>query len=339
MVDAARAFGHARFYAANGLGRGESTVYFSPTAKVEPPRPTAAEVAALLDAVPLSSPSADAVLHSLVDTVGAARYWQEPDGDDDLAATPEMRRALQCVARAVVDSPHTQWWTAPIAADAQWSVQFLDGTGRPLPKGRPAAQAFVQGRLDAILDEFNAARDRPADPAANWGGIWWSRPDGLSGSTRAMPGLGPVGLWLVEDGFGEREAVVEQLALPPTLRIHEIDSPEAWARLCREHSLDVTASRRHDWYSTTGRNGPWLIPDWARLQEAYDGVHLTMGGYLSTAGLAIPLDGGFATVLAGWEPDTTYWLRGMPPVAGTRQQWAQEGNSQFWQHASPGVGS
>lgn len=339
LVDAARAFGHARFYAANGLGRGESTVYFSPTAKVEPPRPTVAEVAALLDAVPLSGPTADAVLHSLVDTVAAARYWQEPDGDDDLAATPEMRRSLHRFAVAMLESPHAAWWSAPMAADGQWAVAFIEEPPRPMPELRPAAAALEQGRLDVILDEVTAARDRPADPSANWSGSWWSRPGGVSGSTRMLHERGPVGLWLVEDGFGERRATTEQLELPAKLRIHEIDSPAAWAQLCRDHAMDVTASKRHDWYRTTGRNGPWLMPDWARLQGMYDGVHLTMGGYLSTAGVAIPLDGGFATVLAGWEPDTTYWLRDVPPVAGTRQQWARPGNSQFWQHASPEVGS
>lgn len=339
LVDAARAFGHARFYAANGLGRGDSTVYFSPTAKVEPHRPTAAEVAALLDAVPLSGPTADALLHSLVDTVAAARYWQEPDGDDHLAAAPEMRRSLHRFAVAMLESPHAAWWSAPMAADGQWAVAFIEEPPRPMPELRPAAAALEQGRLDVILDEVTAARDRPADPSANWSGSWWSRPGGVSGSTRMLHERGPVGLWLVEDGFGERRATTERLELPAELRIHEIDSPAAWAQLCRDHAMDVTASKRHDWYRTTGRAGPWLMPDWARLQDMYDGVHLTMGGYLSTAGVAIPLDGGFATVLAGWEPDTTYWLRDVPPVAGTRQQWAQEGNSQFWQHASPVVGS
>lgn len=239
----------------------------------------AAEVAALLDAVPPYAPTEDALLHAMVETVDAARYRQEPDGDDDLAATPEMRLALLRVAQAVVDSPHTQWWSAPMAMDKQWTVQFLD--------------------------EFTAARDRPADPSANWGGNWWSRPSGLAGSTGAMPGWGPVGLWLVEDRLGEREAVAEQLELPANAHLYEIDSPA----------------------------------DWVRLKDKYDGVHLTMGGYLSTAGLAIPLDGGYATVLAGWEPDTTYWLRDVDPVPGTRREWAQGRNSQFWERAMPGGGT
>jgi hypothetical protein len=46
--------------------------------------------------------------------------------------------------------------------------------------------------------------------------------------------------------------------------------------------------------------------------EHYDGVHLTVGGYLACSGLALAAGGGY-TMLAGWIPDATIWLRDIPP--------------------------
>ena len=66
-------------------------------------------------------------------------------------------------------------------------------------------------------------------------------------------------------------------------------------------------ARRHDWFRTTGGRGPWLIPDWSAVGRDYDAVHLTVLGYLATAGRALPVDDDF-TVLAGWEPSETWWL-------------------------------
>ena len=79
-------------------------------------------------------------------------------------------------------------------------------------------------------------------------------------------------------------------------------------QLCTEFPVEVTAQKRHDWYSTTGRVGRWIIPDWPRVAEHYDGVHLTVCGYLAAAGTAITVDDATASVIAGWAPDGTCWL-------------------------------
>lgn len=51
-----------------------------------------------------------------------------------------------------------------------------------------------------------------------------------------------------------------------------------------------------------------MIPDWPRVAGDYDGVHLSVAGYLGTAGRAIDVGDGWASVLAGWNPDETVWL-------------------------------
>lgn len=71
----------------------------------------------------------------------------------------------------------------------------------------------------------------------------------------------------------------------------------------------MSASRRHDWYRTTGRAGAWCIPDWAAVAQDWDAVHVSVAGYLTTATRALDLaDGTTATMLAGWNPDQTWWL-------------------------------
>lgn len=342
-ASAASAYTSTAFYAAHSMApeSGRSSVLFGPGANVPPPRPTADDAAKLLDAVPLPVLTQELLLSALAATVNSARYWQEPDGDDALAASATMRRALHRFAEHLLASPLTNWWTAPLDPTAQWEVTFFDDEPRPPLELTNAADTLAQWRPDTIAEETRASKERPADPAANWGGQWWSMPPAaLTHSTRTMQGHGPVGLWLVEDGFGQQEAIAAKLEIAPGVRVFEIESPEAWAQLCREHSLEVTASKRHDWYRTTGRHGKWLIPDWALLKEKYDAVHLTMGAYLSTAGRAIPVDAEFSTVLAGWDPDATFWLNDLtthpssPLATGAPdskpQRWLQRTEGHEW---------
>lgn len=85
-------------------------------------------------------------------------------------------------------------------------------------------------------------------------------------------------------------------------------STRALADLCARFPLEVTAQKRDDWFRTTGRTGRWDIPDWQRVAAHDAGVHLTVSGYLTAAGTAIPVDSTTASVIAGWNPDETYWL-------------------------------
>jgi hypothetical protein len=53
-------------------------------------------------------------------------------------------------------------------------------------------------------------------------------------------------------------------------------------------------------------------------------VHLTVDSYLSTAGRALTVDVPGAparTVLAGWDPDATWWLADVLPEPGEPTDW------------------
>lgn len=252
----------------------------------------------------------------LADATTNARYWQEPDETDLLLEADDFRAALAPVARALTGSPAAAWWPTGVDRGTQHVVRWV--TGRPA--GPPASTlATVRVVREAIEDDERRAYDRPQDPAAPFIGHWWSapihHPEELISSTRAIDGVDIVGLMLVEDGPDWEEADVRALTVDDGCRVYEVDGPEAWTALVAAYPLEVTRSRRHDWWRATGRAGPWHLPDWERVAADYDGVHLTVRGYLTTAGRALELDG-TATVLAGWDPDRTFWLTDAVRVAG-----------------------
>ncbi len=311
----------AVFFAAYDLdpGRGTSVVLFGGDTASRP-RPTPAEVARLLDAVPVSEPDERTLLSALAESVDNARYWQEPDGEDVRAATPEVRAALERVAAVVVATPAAWWWTAPLEPERQVSALFSGG--EPRDPGLTAAERLVRWSAGVAVDEEQARRDRTADVRHEASRAWWSSPPrDLPLTTRDQSDVGPLGLWAVEDGRGWETGETVRRPVPGGARVLEIGGPEAWADLCRRYPLDASARHRGDWFRTTGRDGRWVVPDWSRVALDVDGVHVTVAGYLATAGRAIDVGAGAASVLAGWDPDATYWFRDLAADTATRRSW------------------
>ncbi|WP_207453593.1 hypothetical protein [Desertivibrio insolitus] len=269
-----------------------------------------------------------AMLESLSQTVDRAMYWQPPDGEDVLAASPELADALRGIARQVLDHPAASWWADPLDSDSQRVVHHTAHQGGAA--ARPAAEALSVWREETLATERRAQRDTPRDPAASFSGDWWSAPVSVvTSSTRDLGEAGPVGLHLVEDRFGWERALVLPLEVTPT-STYELDGPDAWAELCHRFPLEVTASRRHDWYRVTGWDSEWVIPDWSAVAREYDAVHLSLAGYLTTAGRGIPLTETHSTVLAGWDPDQTYWLRDVDPDASRAERWHRTDENDAW---------
>jgi hypothetical protein len=294
-----------------------------------------AELAATASEAALLEPAAEAVT--------AAMYWQPPDDIDQVLADPLLAGVLAPVAQAVAAAPAARWWSSPADEGHQRYVQFLSRSpeqSQQPPELNGAAAMLADWRASTIEQERDAA-SRPPDPAAPYSGFWWSTPTLalLVSTTRPVPGLPAVGLALVEDPMDWTEARTWPLRPRPDARLYEIRGPEDWIELVARHPLDVTRSRWHDWWKVTGRAGTWLIPDFAAVAEDYDGVHLTVGGYLSTAGRALPADaadgdpegaaardpGAAATMLAGWNPDQTFWLADVLAPAGPAARFENPG--------------
>jgi hypothetical protein len=93
------------------------------------------------------------------------------------------------------------------------------------------------------------------------------------------------------------------------VRVYEIHGPGQWTALVDRYPLDVSRSRRHNWWRITGWAGRWLIPDYTAVAEDWDAIHVSAAGYLATAGVALRAGDNARTMLAGWHPDATWWLR------------------------------
>jgi hypothetical protein len=293
---------------------------------------------ALADPAALAGDQAT-VFKALAWTVSTAQYWGEPGAEDRALAAPAARETLRPLADAILAAPASGWWAAPVDPGRQRYAQFLGDRPFDEPLLSGAAGRVAAWRADTLRREESLRATDTAAPLGEWSGQWWSDPamSGLPITTRALPGLGATRLALVEDGLGWKSARCWPLRPRAGARVYEVDGPAAWAALVARYPLDLTMSRRHDWWRATGRAGRWLIPDYQAVAADYDGVHLTVLGYLTTAGVALPAGsadrddpdgddpGGEArTLLAGWEPDATWWLTDCLAPAGPPEDWAAD---------------
>lgn len=371
---------------ANGAGvamlLGDGMVEPEPEREPEPGSVTSVDVAEKLREVQPASPSRDEVDAELREVVDAARYWQAPDGDQLIADTNEVRAALGPFAQAVIDTGLLGDWSAPLDRKRQWALAWEDTDlhgaqpsvfDEPLgevegdrlirledlvPVAGDADCRLPHGLDEWLADMLTAETDRRRDfakrPFHQLSSAWWSTPPpGLWDSTSTWRENEPIGLTLVEDSFGPTRARACRLRIRSDAQICEIRRPEDWAELCRRHPLDVTAQQRSDWFEATGRRGRWVIPDWSQVAEEFDGVHVSLAGYLRTSGTVIDVgdaslvehsrslptagdtDERTASLMAGWNPDMTYWLNDVITGVAEVVEWKLEDDEDEWRRIPP----
>ena len=263
------------------------------------------------------------LIESLAESVASAMPWQEPDTGDRALAHPEVADTLRPVARAVTSAPAARWWSSGLDPGTQQYVESLlrSDEGPPLT----GAAGRLEKWLATEAEEERSAAERPTDPTAPYSGYWWSSPTWarLADTTRALPGLGPLQLFAMEDWPGWAEVRCWPVTPDRPARICEITGPDDWVALVARYPLEVTKSRRHDWWRVTGWAGPWLMPDYAAAAADYDAVHLPVGGYLTTAGRALAVNDA-RCLLAGWDPDQTYWLADVLAGVGPSVLWIRD---------------
>ncbi|WP_247046081.1 hypothetical protein [Arthrobacter rhizosphaerae] len=285
--------------------------------------PSPEQLAARLGSLAFSDLSGDRIQAALERSVDSARYWQEPDGEDVLGLLPAITAALVPVAEQLLTAPGSEWWWQA-RREEQWAIDWRSPNDpTPLPHD---PQLTLQNWVRNVrAEDEQASLERPRDPRANWSGSWWSIPHGLVQTV----GQVPAALSLVEDSLGWEEATV--IPVRGTGRTLEIRDAADWMLLCRKFPLEVTASRRHDWYRVTGRDGRWVIPDWEQVAGEWDAVHLTVLGYLNGAMRLLQVDDENATVMAGWDPDSTLWLTDVARESeGGRQAWHRSSQGEPW---------
>jgi len=278
-----------------------------------------------LDAV--AAMSDVALLAAVADSVDTAMYWQPPDAVDQALAHADVAAALRPVAQAATGAPGARWWSGGVELDAQRYVQPVGESGKGLVLSETAGR--LAAWLAAEAEDERSAALRPSDPAAPYSGHWWSSPkwSGVASTTRALPDLGAVQLAAMEDSPGQDEMRCWPVKPRQVPRIYEIAEPDHWIALAARYPLDVSKSRRHDWWKITGWPGRWLMPDYAAAAVDYDAIHLTVGGYLTTAGEALPVNDA-RCLLAAWDPDETYWLTDILAPAGPPACWVRDGSTQ-----------
>jgi len=248
-----------------------------------------------------------AVLEALRRVIGDFGFWgNERDYDRLLVAAGDE---LRPVAEALVASPSTEWWWEDVVRDDQRFAARATAEGTGPPRGDQVTEQ-VKEAANKLRTEESDARSRhrsPSDVPQNASGHWWSIPIPGFWTSRAVSLVPALHLVCAEE-TGDVRVVVWSLRIAPGAKVFEIRAPGDWARLVEIAPVDVTMSRLGDWRSWTGREGPFYLPDWRVVAEHFDGVHVTVGGYLATRSVAVPVADGFS-VLAGWDPDATLWLR------------------------------
>jgi hypothetical protein len=276
-----------------------------------------AEMAAAIAAATMPSVGAAGLVEALGRTVDDAKPWQPSDGSEAVIASDEVRAALAPLAALVAASPFASTWVAPVRPQ-QWVLDRKDGRLGSEPVPAPT-DALATWREAVEAEEREAVKRREKGQAH--GGPWGSVPPGsLTHSTSAWKNFGPVGLYLEEDSFGPMAASATPVGPAPE-NTYEITGADAWARLCGEYPLDVTASREPMWSVSVGQSDEWVIPDWHAMAADWDAVHLTIAGYLAVATTRIAVADGRASVIAGWGPDETVWLRSSPAATSAVVEW------------------
>jgi hypothetical protein len=255
---------------------------------------------------------------AMADVVEETDYWGGFAADplDDPVAIAGLRTA----AARVAASAGCQWWWSGLDRRTQRYVQWT-GRNEPAPELDNATEMLHRMDVDAEEGERSMSRDRHLPAGSGVMGPWWSHPwsSGVISTTRRLGSLGAVLLAGQEDGFGDTEAVLWPLTVASDARVFEVNGPDAWQRLVAAYPRTRTATYRHTW-AWTGWDGEWIMPHWSAVARDWDGVHLTVAGYLATAGRALPVATG-RTLLGGWNPDETYWLADVLTHGGKAQAW------------------
>lgn len=232
-------------------------------------------------------------------------------GRSDLALFVATTEASYWEPRACKAQPDSIEEISKLSENAWWTRGFEGPQSTLVSEGFPPPRTGVADRLRTWNAEAATytGREERRRPAKRSRGAWWSTPDPAGVCCTYGPGYGlpAVGLSFVEDDFGALEAEVVRVAEKRELKVREIFDAKDWVQLVEEFPLDVSASRSATWFDNTGIEARWFLPDYAALSETVDVIHLNTIAYLRIAGVPLKAQGGL-TMLAGWNPDASYWL-------------------------------
>ncbi|WP_052847705.1 hypothetical protein [Streptomyces avicenniae] len=251
-------------------------------------------------------------------------------GDPELWSLSALAaEELRPLAAALAASPAAETWWSPVARGDQRRLVATGSGPGSAPRGGIGA-AVRRSMAEARAQHLARLPHRPP-PGHRIGAFWWSAPDfahgtWTTGGRADVPSIEFVRY--VDSGVpaAGTKVRVDRLEIDPAARVAEIRGPADWQALVARFPRDVTGTHDGEWRAWTGREGPWYLPDWEALAAHYDGVHVTVGACLAAFGLALPVEDGW-TVLAGWLPDATAWVRDTATAARTLGHWRGDPDS------------
>ena len=187
-------------------------------------------------------------------------------------------------ARTLIEHPGTAWWFESVDLNRQ---AWLSVQGTP--------DKFVYG----TPPNANGWRS-PRNPSARWE-CYAQKPLGNQHtSTLYEPHLTSQLIAYCEwvgDYRCEFPLAWWVMSFPQDARVFEIHSPSDWHELCVQ-------------YPARGTEDDRLVPNWGAVSEEWDGVHLSLGGLLTTEQGRYESPAGW-TMLESWHAEQTYWLRSL----------------------------
>ena len=188
---------------------------------------------------------------------------------------------LRDLARELLAHPDAVWWSAPYEGTQLW-IGYGDHPNAPIELDDQRAAKEIRWQTHA---------QRPLD---------WQMTsrmlDGLANLDFAARGMGGGGDWMPDRLW---RAPIEPIE---GARVLEVVSPADWHRLCVDYPSPLL----------TGRDSPAgegvLAPHWGAVGRAWDGVHLTFLGLLTTPFVRTNSTEG-ASMLWSWDSEGTLWLR------------------------------
>ena len=206
--------------------------------------------------------------------------------DHDLIAAelPALAREKAIQARAVIEHPGTAWWFGDIDLNAQ-------------------AWVSIHGTLDKFIygtPPDTMAWQQPENPSRGWE-RYAQKPYGNQiTSTLYGPHLTSK-LIAYDERVGDYRCEFPlawwSMRFPEDVRVFEIHGPSDWHNLCVRYPAKGTEDDR-------------LVPNWGAVAEDWDGVHLSLGGLLTTEQNRYESAAGWS-MLDSWHAEQTYWLRAL----------------------------
>ncbi len=226
-------------------------------------------------------------LFAIAEAVGEIIPWR---GNHDITVAEALRHGPRLRPRAIdmVSHPDIASWWAPIDRDNQLWLRFSE-----------------DGEWTTASSSI-----RPTAPPSRWE-AYAHAPQARLATGDAYGDLSSeLAVFLAGSSDRRWEFPIHQrrVTIRPEARVLEINSAQDWHDLVRDYPADGTHTTHPDDKDTPwGQSDGLMVPDWSRVVEDWDGIHVTPWAQLTAAQVRVTSEIGWTEPWA-WEGAHTLWL-------------------------------